>query len=121
LKLSLDGASAPYAYVDPTHAVRVATRYAAPRKLLAASTTAPAVELFWRQERAHPCGNTALQFTTPDLSDRLTLARLEDASQRGAQRVITEDPGCLSHLSQHAPRFGLNVEGLYEALVAHLV
>jgi Fe-S oxidoreductase len=53
----------PYAYVDPTHSVRVATRYDAPRQLLATVMPGPARELFWRRERAHPCGNVALQYT----------------------------------------------------------
>ncbi len=78
-------------------------------------------ELFWRKERTHPCGNSALQFTTPHISDHLTYARLADAQQAGAQIAITEDPGCLSHLNRHADRFGLHIQGLYELLADHLV
>ncbi|MDX1686935.1 MAG: (Fe-S)-binding protein [Candidatus Promineifilaceae bacterium] len=110
----------PTAYVDPTHSVRVDGRDEAPRKLLSAVISSPTRELFWREERAHPCGNLALQFTQPDIADHLTFARLDDARQRGAKRVVTEDPGCLAHLQRHAGRFGLEVQGLYELLAAQL-
>jgi Fe-S oxidoreductase len=110
----------PYAYVDPTHSVRVDGRYQAPRQLLASVLGNSGVNMFWRESRAHPCGNTALQFTQPAISDQLTQARLNDAVNAGAGRIITEDPDCLAHLSRHAPQYGLQVEGLYEFLASHL-
>lgn len=116
LRLNRLQSEAATAYVDPTHAVRVKTRYAAPRRLLSAVLAEPPVELFWRDGRAYPCGNLALQFTQPDLADALTRARLEDAAGRGAEVVVTEDPGSLAHLERHAADFGLRVEGLYELL-----
>lgn len=121
LKVSPAANGGPYAYVDPTHTVRVAGRYTAPRKLLAAAMPEVSTELFWRQERTHPCGNTALQFTQPHISNHLTYARLDDAVRQGAVRVVTEDPGCLAHLDRHAARFGLQVQGLYELLADCLV
>jgi Fe-S oxidoreductase len=111
----------PYAYIDPTHSLRVPARFEAPRRLLAGVMSTPGRELFWRKERAHPCGNGALQFTNPHLSNHLTYARLADAQQAGAQIAFTEDPGCLSHLSRHAGRFGLHIQGFYELLADHLV
>jgi Fe-S oxidoreductase len=114
------GDGLPYTYLDPTHAVRVNGRYEAPRRLLAAVTSAPGLNMFWREGRAHPCGNTALQFTQPAISDQLTQARLADAANVGALRIITEDPGCLAQLNRHAPQFGLQVEGLYEFLANQL-
>lgn len=110
----------PYAYIDPTHTVRVDGRSQAPRQLLSAIMPTPGINLFWREDRAQPCGNTALQFTQPHISNHLTYARLGDAVQVGARRVITEDPGCLAQLNRHAPRFGLQVQGLYELLANHL-
>ncbi|HEC22997.1 MAG TPA: (Fe-S)-binding protein [Chloroflexi bacterium] len=110
----------PCAYVDPTHSVRVTTRYDAPRALLEAVLPAPARELFWRRERAHPCGNVALQFTEPHIARHLTYSRLADAAGVGARLVVTEDAGSLSHLARHAERFGLRVQGLYELLADHL-
>lgn len=120
LKLKPFDGSKPCAYIDPTHSVRVTTRYDAPRKLLSAVLSNPCTELFWRRDRAHPCGNGALQFTNPDISEQLTRARLDDAAQSGAQLVVTEDPGCLSHLSRYSSDFGLEVRGLYELLADHL-
>ncbi len=75
----------PYAYVDPTQAVRVPSRHDMPRKLLNTMLPTPALELLWRRERAHPVGNTALQFTWPDIAEKLTHARLQDAFQSGAK------------------------------------
>jgi Fe-S oxidoreductase len=111
----------PYAYVDPTHSLRLPVRHETPRRLLAGILPTAGRELFWRKERAHPCGNGALQFTNPHISTHLNYARLADAQQAGAQVVVTEDPGCLSHLDRHADRFGLHVQGFYELLADHLV
>jgi Fe-S oxidoreductase len=111
----------PYAYIDPTHSLRVPVRYDAPRRLLEAVMSSSGRELFWRKERTHPCGNGALQFINPHISDHLTYSRLSDAKQAGAQIAITEDPGCLSHLNRHADRFGLHIKSFYELLADHLV
>jgi Fe-S oxidoreductase len=121
LKFKASDDQRPYAYVDPTHSLRVPARFGAPRRMLAGVMSTAGRELFWRKERTHPCGNGALQFTNQHLSDHLTYARLADAQQAGAQVVFTEDPGCLSHLARHADRFGLHVQGFYELLADHLV
>lgn len=111
----------PYTYVDPTHSVRVTARFDAPRRLVTAVMQRSPIELFWRKERTHPCGNLALQFTEPHLSDHLTYSRLADARQSGAQLLITEDPGTLFHLRKHADKFGLDVQSLYRLLANQLV
>ncbi|HEY8485536.1 MAG TPA: (Fe-S)-binding protein, partial [Longimicrobiales bacterium] len=110
----------PYAYVDPTHAVRVAGRAPAPRRLLSAVLPRPLRELFWRGERAQPCGDVALEFTHPALADALTRARLADAVRAGARGLITEAPGTLVRLERHATLHDVRVEGLYEFLAEHL-
>ena len=120
IKFKKTSQRAPYAYVDPSHAVRVPARHAGPRRLLASVMPGPARELFWRCERAHPVGNTALQFTQPDIAEKLTLARLEDARQSGAQMLISDDPGTLQCLGENASQFGLRVIGLYELLAEQL-
>lgn len=111
----------PYAYVDPTHAIRVSTRHDAPRQLLAAVMSLPARELFWHKERAHPCGNGALQYTQPHIANHLTYSRLGDALESGARLLITEDPGSLAHLDKLAGRFGLQIQGMYELLANQIV
>ena len=108
------------AYVDPLYTARFPTRHEAPRSLLAQICKTPVTELFFRQERTHPSGNIPLHFTHPTLNEQLIQARLEDACQRGAQTLITEDPGALYHLSRFAQPMGLAVQGLYELLAAHV-
>ncbi len=120
LKFKPSDVKMPYAYIDPTHSLRIPARYDTPRRLLSSAMSTAGHELFWRKERAHPCGNGGLQFLNPHISDHLTYARLADAQQAGAQVLITEDPGCLRHLNRHADRFGLHVQGLYELLEDHL-
>ncbi len=116
---SPDGSGGTYAYVDPTHAVRVPSHFDPARQLAAAAyPDGESVELFWRNGRAHPSGNLALQFTEPDLADQLTKARLKDARSVGAERAFTADPGSLYHLAHHASSFDVTVEGLFEALAA---
>jgi Fe-S oxidoreductase len=117
-KLSKDKSS--YTYVDPTHAVRVPSRFDAPRNLLKAVMPGEAKELFWRRERAHPVGSTAVQFTNPVLAEKLTRARLEDAAQTGTQQLFCEDPATLYHLSKYAKDYRLEVKGLYELLATQL-
>ncbi len=111
----------PYAYVDPTHAVRVPKRHDAPRQLLAAVMPGSPRELFWRRERGHPVGSTALQFTKPDISEQLTAARLRDAQQSGARLLFSDDSGTLKQLDNLAEKFGIQVKGFYELLFDQLV
>jgi Fe-S oxidoreductase len=113
--------SAPYAYLDPTHTVRVDGRWEAPRRLLAAVFSEPPRELFWRRERTHPTGATALQFTQPDLAAMLATARLEDARRAGARLLITEAAGDLAMLAPLAPQFGLEVRHLFAVLADQMV
>lgn len=111
----------PYAYVDPTHAVRLPERHDAPRSLLAAVLPKEtAREIFWRRDRAHPSGNVALQFTNPHIAHHLTYSRLGRVTEAGARVAICEDPGTLSQLQQHSEMFGLRVQGLYELLVEQM-
>lgn len=121
LKLTRSEDETAYAYVDPTHSVRVPARHDAPRKLLAATMPGAGHELFWRRERAHPVGSTALQFTRPDIAEKLTLARLEDARKSGAQRLFCDDAGTLKQLSLYIDGVGLQIQGLYEWLARQLV
>ena len=120
LNLSKGEDPGSYAYVDPTHAVRVPGRHDSPRTLVEAILPAHRKELFWRRERAHPVGSTALQFTRPGIAEKLTAARIEDARSRGAILLVSEDPGTLYQLSRQAGKGGVEVQGLYELLAGHL-
>lgn len=113
---SPNGKDGAYAYVDPTHAVRVPSHFEPARRLAETAFAGQTrVELFRREERAYPSGNLALQFTHPGLADRLTKSRLEDAQDAGAQQVTTVDAGSLFYLKQHASSLDLSVNGLFEA------
>jgi Fe-S oxidoreductase len=121
LKLNASGDSTVWAYVDPTHSVRVEDRFDAPRTLLSAILPSAPKELFWRDGRAYPTGETGgLEFTQPQIADALTQARLADAAQMGARGVITEGAASLHHLERHAPAYDLRVVGLYELLADQL-
>lgn len=109
-----------YAFYDPDHTVRVPGRWSAPRRLLAALTATPPIELFWRQERAMPCGASGgLPFTQPALAAALAEARLAEAQARGVKTLITDDPQTLYHLQRYAK--DIAVKGLYELLAEQLV
>lgn len=112
---------APYAYVDPTHAVRVPGRHEKVRGLVTAVMPTPPRELFWRKERAHPVGSTHLQFSNPPLAERLSRARLQDAQNSGAKTLICEDPATLYQLNRFAGDYGLAVKGLYELLAEQVI
>ena len=120
LAFRIASSNGSYAYVDPTHSVRVPARFDAPRELLTAVMAAAPLELFWRRERAHPCGNGALQFTQPEISNHLAYSRLDDVQKSGAKILYTEDPGSQTQLTTYAHRFGLEVKNLYELLAEQL-
>lgn len=120
LNLHRSDDNTPYAYIDPTHAVRSPNRHEAVRELVKAVIPTEPHELFYRRENAHPVGSTHLQFSKPELADKLTLARLEDAKNSGAELLICEDPGTLHQLNRFAETFGLQVRGLYELLAENL-
>jgi Fe-S oxidoreductase len=110
-----------YAFYDPDHTVRVPGRWDAPRQLLAALSQTPPIELFWRKERAAPCGASGgLYFTQPELSGQLAQARLAEARERGVRTLITDDPQTLFHLQQQARNGSVVVQGLFELLAEQL-
>lgn len=120
LDLDTTDAPGPFAYVDPTFAVRAPDRHDHPRHLLQSVWGEPPLELFWRRERAHPVGSGAIRFVRPDIAAKLTDARLEDASTRGAEIVVSDDPATLWQLEMRAEAHGLQVQGLFELLAERL-
>jgi Fe-S oxidoreductase len=110
-----------YAFYDPDHTVRAPGRWEAPRKLLAALSQTPPIELFWRRERAAPCGASGgLPFTQPELSALLARARLAEAEAYGVKTLFTDDPQVLYQLRRHAGGNSLELKGLFELLVGQL-
>lgn len=112
-----------YTFYDPDSTVRVPGRWDAPRQLLAALTSNPPIELFWRKERAAPSGASGgLYFTQPELSAQLAQARLTEAQERGIRTLITDDPLALHHLQRQAEQSdsGVTVKSLFELLAEQL-
>jgi Fe-S oxidoreductase len=109
--------SSTYAFHDACHAPRVMRNSAAPRILLkAAFGESGARELFWREDRAQPCGAIGgLEFTHPDISSLMAAARWADAKAAGAMRLVSDDPACCHHLSEHSEA-GMKVENLFVVL-----
>ena len=105
------------AYHDPCHSPRIQRDLAAPRALLAAlHGDRPAPELFWRADRAHPCGSIGgLRLTHAAIAEQLTSARIDSALSAGAATLVTDDPVCLAELRRHAGD-RLEVVGLYSLL-----
>jgi Fe-S oxidoreductase len=110
-----------YAYHDPCNSPRLTRDPQAPRALLAAALgDGGARRLFWRENRAHPCGSVgALAHTHPDLAAQLSDARLADAAAAGAAVLVTDDPACLHHLQSRSAS-GVSVAGLYQLLAGQL-
>lgn len=111
----------PFAYVDPTHAVRLPERHDKVRQLATAVMPTKPIELFFRKDRAFPVGSTYLQFSNPQLADEVTHGRLQDAKNSGAELLICEDPATLHHLNRLANQYDLEVKGLYELLADQIV
>ena len=104
-----------YAFYDPDHTVRIPERWAAPRRLLAEIMHTPPIELYWRQERAQPCGASGgLPFTHPALAATLARTRLAEAEAQGVKTLISDDPQVLYHLQHHTDN--VTVRGLLELL-----
>jgi Fe-S oxidoreductase len=109
--------NAAWAYHDPCHAPRVERDATRPRALLAAALgPSSARDLFWRAERAHPCGAIGgLELTQPHVAAELARARIADAKAAGATSLVSDDPECVAHLQRHASG-GTTVVNLYELL-----
>jgi Fe-S oxidoreductase len=105
-------------YHDPAHTPRLPERAKTARKLVAALTTQPLREMFWREQRAAPGGAVGgLEFTQPALAARMTRERLAEAAATGAEMLVTEDPLALAHLTAQAQSTPIKIEGLYELLI----
>jgi Fe-S oxidoreductase len=119
-RLRLRAAPLDLAYHDPCQTPRLEGRWRAPRRLLAAVTSQPLREGFWREQRAAPCGASGgLPWTQPRLAAQMAHAALADAANGGAPLIITDAPGCLAHLRVHAEA-GVAVRGLYELLAERI-
>lgn len=119
-RLKLHPAALDLVYHDPCQTPRLDGRWHAPRKLLAAATTLPLHQNFWREKRAANCGASGgLPWTQPQLAAKLARAALTDALNGSAPLIVTDAPKCLAHLRANAGP-DVQVRGLYEFLAASL-
>ncbi len=120
-KLTMRPADLSLTYHDPAHTPHFPGRAAKARRVIAALTSRPLLEMFWREERAAPGGVTGgLEFTNPALARQMTLNRIAEAAATGADCLVTEDPASLAAFLTHADGSRLKIEGLYELIVEHL-
>jgi Fe-S oxidoreductase len=121
-RLKLRSSALDLAYHDPCQTPRIDGRWRAPRRLLAALTTQPLREGFWREQRAANCGASGgLPWTQPQLASSLARAALSDAAAAGTALVVTDAPECLVQLRANLAGAGVEVRGLYELLAEALV
>jgi Fe-S oxidoreductase len=114
-RLSLMRSERSLTYHDPTLTPLLGNRATLARRVLAALTTQPVREMFWREGRAAPGGAVGgLEFTHPALAERMTRDRLAEAASTGANLLVTEDPAALAHFAAHANEAAIRIEGLYE-------
>jgi Fe-S oxidoreductase len=119
-RLRLRTSDLSLAYHDPCQTPRLPGRWSAPRRLLAAITSRPLREGFWREQRAANCGASGgLPWTQPRLASDLARAALADVANGSEVLVVTDAPGCLAHLRANADG-RVKVRGLYDVLVEHL-
>lgn len=95
----------PFAYLDPPHAPRIGCDGIEARQLLRRVLgSAASRDLFWRGERGHPAGSVGgLEWVQPAVADRLSDARLADASAAGVSWLISDHPASAHHLARRAP------------------
>jgi Fe-S oxidoreductase len=122
LRFHTSSETTAWSYHDPCHGPRIGRDAARPRALLTAFLgPSSARDLFWRAERAHPCGAIGgLELTHPDIAAELARARIADARSAGATCIVSDDAECVAHLKQAASS-GTTVVNLYELLESRMV
>jgi Fe-S oxidoreductase len=98
LKRKLD---AHVTYQDPCCLARFTYILEPPRKLLAALSKFPVAEMNWSGRQARSCGGCGgVSFTYPEISEKTSKVRVEDALKTGAQILASADPECEEMLAR---------------------
>jgi len=106
-------------YHDPCLAMTLPGYGAAARQVVAALTGRAPREMFWREKRAGPCGAIGgLEFTQSALSAEMARQRIAEASETGAEILLTDDPHCAAQLDSFAQ--GFCVQSVIELLAEHI-
>jgi Fe-S oxidoreductase len=109
----------PVTYHDPCCLARFTYVLEPPRKLLAALCEQPFVEMNWSGKKARSCGGCGgVPFTYPDISEKASRLRVEEALKTKARFLASADPECEGMLSRVAQ--GIEVKDIVE-LVAEAI
>jgi Fe-S oxidoreductase len=93
----------PITYHDPCCLARFTYLLEPPRNILAALSESPIVEMNWSGKQARSCGGCGgVPFTYPEISEKASQIRLEEARKTGAQILVSADPGCEEMLGRVA-------------------
>jgi len=93
----------PITYHDPCCLARFTYVLEPPRKLLAALSESPLVEMVWSGKQARSCGGCGgVPFTYPETSEKASRLRVEEALKTKAEILASADPECEAMLSRAA-------------------
>jgi Fe-S oxidoreductase len=109
----------PVTYHDPCCLARFTYVLEPPRRLLEALGGQPFAEMSWSGKQARSCGGCGgVPFTHPDISQKASRLRVEEALQTKARVLASADPECEAMLSRVAPE--IEVKDIVE-LVAEAI
>ncbi len=112
---------APVTYHDPCCLARFTYVLNPPRKILNALAPQGFVEMDWSGKKARSCGGCGgVPFTFPEISEKASRIRVEEALRTGARILASADPECEHHLSRAAAQGEVEVKDLVE-LVAEAI
>ncbi len=99
-------------YHDPCHLGRhIGNIYDAPRTVLNAIPKLKFVEMKRNKETARCCGaGGGVKAGMPDLALKMSIKRLKDATDTGANILVTSCPFCLTNFKQAQEEIKMNIE-----------
>ena len=93
----------PVTYHDPCCLARFTCVLEPPRKVLAALSETPLVEMGWSGKQSRSCGGCGgVPFTYPEISEKASRLRVEEALKTKARILASADPECEAMLSRVA-------------------
>jgi Fe-S oxidoreductase len=111
--------SDPVTYHDPCCLARFTYVLEPPRRLLAALCESPLLEMNWAGKQARSCGGCGgVPFTCPEISEKASRLRTDEALQTKAAILASADPECEAMLGRVAQ--GIAVKDIGE-LVAEAI
>ena len=117
--LPLEPINKQVTYQDPCHIGRHVGNYKVPRDLIR-KTGATLIEMQSNRENANCCGaGGGVRAAYPELANKLRQTILTEASQTGAEFLLSTCPFCAYHIRE-AARSNIKVNDITEFLAIHL-